>query len=441
MEHLSHLENQSILDSTVHSTGTTIEYPGNLKVYDYFNGCGSHPQFNHLKHPPEGYTFVTSPEVARPGKTLSTAWSAITFATRCLRHGVRPSAIFRFLRSRGLRWQKFMGGSRAPLMFFPSVPFHLNQHPWAIEIEDSTSLLYPFLKNGDTSQVSASDLRQFVPVFRALLESDQCRAVISHMKSTIDSLPILLGSQKIVSKLHHVPVGTDLPDWDRIVKVKSEKKTGPLILFSNSWHQHADGFFLRGGLTLLDAFTQIRQAFPASRLIIRSKLPDDLPEHYAELIARLGVEVIEEFLPQAEWETLRAQADYLIFPSARIHIVTLLEAMAYGMCVITTDGWGIGEYAKNRHNSVVVPSGQNASWIDWDTGLLRENYSKMLVPNPQLAKEIAQAFEKLEKNPETKQRLILQARTDVETVFSMTQWNSRLKTIFDGATKPQARPK
>ena len=43
-----------------------------------------------------------------------------------------------------------------------------------------------------------------------------------------------------------------------------------------------------------------------------------------------------------------------MLPSARIHIVSLLEAMAYGMTLITCNGWGVEEYVQNGYNAIIV---------------------------------------------------------------------------------------
>lgn len=430
-DHLSHVAGNSIQLKAQDHSGVPIEYPGDLEVYNYFGACGNHPQFNHLKNPPDGYYFVHSQKQARKFGLVRTLIYVLRFAYRCVRRGARLRHIYRFIRSRGLRWQRYMG-SQAESLFFPSVPFHLDQFAWTLEIEDTTSLLYPFVRNGQTGATPADQLNRIRPIFQELLESPNCRAIISHMKSTVDSLPVLFESPELAKKAFHIPVGIPIPDWNEVMAMKQNPaKKGPIILFSNSWHQHHGGFYVRGGLDVLTSFKAIRARYPSARLILRSQLPEKLPQEYHAMIRDLGVEVVDQFLESWEWHKLRAEADYFVFPSARIHIVSLLEAMAYGMCVITSNGWGIEEYASHGRNAIIVDGRKKVTWIDRELGLLREDYTHMFAPDVELSRRLSDAFNELESDPTKKERLIRQARRDVEEVFTLERWNAGLKRVFD----------
>ena len=39
--------------------------------------------------------------------------------------------------------------------------------------------------------------------------------------------------------------------------------------------------------------------------------------------------------------------DIYLLPSARIHVVSILQAMSYGLAVVASDGWGIEEYIEH----------------------------------------------------------------------------------------------
>ena len=69
------------------------------------------------------------------------------------------------------------------------------------------------------------------------------------------------------------------------------------------------GFFVRGGIDLLEAFRLIREEIPTARLVIRAKLPKNLPSRSRALLAELRVEVIDTFLSNENWERLKMEAD------------------------------------------------------------------------------------------------------------------------------------
>ncbi len=111
------------------------------------------------------------------------------------------------------------------------------------------------------------------PVLRALLEADSCRGILTHSSSTAKSLPRLFKSPELERKAHHIPYGRIAPD---ISRKKPIVEGGPVqLLFTNSWHQAAGSFYVRGGLDLLEAFVQLADRFPQIHLT--------LPQPYARV--------------------------------------------------------------------------------------------------------------------------------------------------------------
>jgi glycosyltransferase involved in cell wall biosynthesis len=81
-------------------------------------------------------------------------------------------------------------------------------------------------------------------------------------------------------------------------------------------------------------------------------------------------------------EDLFSRADIYVLPSARLHVVSILQAMAHGLAVVVSDGWGIDEYVDDGRNAVVVPGRYGkCSWMDGN-GMLRENYEPLLSADP-----------------------------------------------------------
>jgi glycosyltransferase involved in cell wall biosynthesis len=434
-----------------------VEFAGWMPVFERFGDCGRHPLFAHAATPPEGYRFVSSdPRQAPAGRwdrLRRACWKPLRAAGMMLHHafqhgfwrwsrtlldagrffwalvrkGYPLGDAARFVHSRHFGSQVML--PRSGLVFLTSVPFTYGQNPWAIEIEDSTTLFYPYLRNGETDSGDPRALSYFGMV-KELLESPRCRAIVTHVRSTAESLPTLFQSETIAKKVFHIPLGVELPR--RPVRQMRDETIN--LLFTNSWHQEAKSFYLRGGLDVLEAFAVLRERYPQLRLVLRSSLPD-LPRRYMRMLLRGDVQVLGNFLSARQMDALQRRTHIYLLPSARVHIVSLLQAMAYGQAVIASDGWGFAEHVEHGRNGLVVPGRHGkTSWLDERGGLLREDYRPMFRPDPVIVEGLVESVSRLVEDSKLRRRLGKQARADVAARHSVAQWNERLKAVFDQVT-------
>jgi glycosyltransferase involved in cell wall biosynthesis len=455
------------------AAATPVEFAGWLPVYVVSGNCGQHPQFAHTGEPPPGYRFTHSAPAPRPaswadrlrtrfcrfavavGKRLRTAFyvarvpvtfvlpaRGVTLAARwhvlaafvrlfavLLRRGCGLGAALRFLQTRHLQSQLLLG--KRDLVFLTSMPYTYGQNPWVIEIEDPTTLFYPLVQNGHTGPLSLRDSPYF-PAVKALLEDPACKAVVTHMRSTAELVPALFGSEAVRRKVVYAPLGVPLPArWQRH---DPEPPAAPVhLLFINSWCQVPENFFLRGGLEVLEAFDQLRRKYPQVRLTMRTALPL-LDDHYHRIVESGWVRVVNRFMSAEEMADLHAGSHVFLLPAARVHIVSLLQAMSYGLPVVGSDGWGMEEYLEDGRNGLVVRGRYGkASWADADAGMLRENYEETFTPDPAVVAGLVEAVSRLVEDRELRRRLGRQARRDVETRYTVGRWNEALAAAFDKA--------
>lgn len=447
----------------------TIEYGGWLPAFEKFGDCGNHPQFAHIDEPPQGvrfrnsglpwpYRLYTRPRYGsaesffsrtRPGRylfqlfetglalaiclftlrwgrVLSLAGATLRFVREFKQRGYGLRPILAFVLTRDLRSQLLAPGDST--VFLTSIPFTLGQFDWVVEIEDTTTLFFPFHLNGSVSNedIAASPYPAMV---RYLLELPSCRAVLTHMQGTFDSFEALFGSEIIRKKLYYVPLGikrTPFPE--------STPSATTTFLFWNSWHQKDGGFFLRGGIDVIHAFHRARSNGANIKLVIRSAIPDELPAETRALLDEPGIEVISTFLERQDWRALQAECDVLLLPSARIHVVSLLESLTSGRPVITSDGWGIDEYVDAGRTALVVPGrGGNVSWIDPDTGVLNEDYRSMYRVNEAYVVELARAMQTLAGDPALRERLVRAAARSVAERFDIESMNRKFGEVLQAA--------
>jgi glycosyltransferase involved in cell wall biosynthesis len=443
---------------------TPVEFLGWLPVFKRFGNCGAHPQFGHTETPPPGYKFVRTDRVTFPdepepptvpqrfaaavcalglslwvflatarrhgfARTLGTLSRFARFVVMLTRKTGRVTAALRFAHSRNFQSQ-VLAPRRAELVFLTSVPYTYGQRPWVIEVEDPTTLFFPFIPNGQSVGLDIRRSPYFAAV-KAMVEADSCRGIVTHMRSTAQLLATLFQSESVARKVTYAPLGVALPErWQR----HDGAGDGPIdLLFTNSWHQYSNGFFLRGGLDVLEAFDVLRRRYPQLRLTIRSRLPGLDPRYY-RILESGWVRVIDRFLPAQQMEAIQSESHIYLLPAARIHILSVLQAMSYGQAVVVSDGWGMDEYVEHGRNGLIVPGrAGKVSWADHETGFLRENYGPMYTRDKKVVDGLIEAVSLLVEDISLRRRIGRAARADVESRYTPTQWNAALKSAFDKA--------
>lgn len=454
-----------------------VEFAGWLPIFQAWGNCGRHPQFRHTADPPPGYHFTSSAPpprrvrprrrglallgnavcrlvaglwalvrpllaVVRPGGGCSlrgrlrvlAAVARLFVALR--RNGARLGPTLRFLQSRHFQSQLLLADYPG-LVFLTSMPYTYGQNPWVVEIEDPTTLFYPLVQNGHTCDLRVAD-SPYYPIVKTLLEADHCKGIVTHIRSTAELVRTLFRSETIGNKVFYQPLGVRLPErWQR-----HDDTDHINLLFVNSWCQVPTNFQLRGGLEVLEAFATLRERYPQLRLTLRTGLPG-LADHYRRILEAGWVRVIDRFLPAEEMDALLAESHVFLLPAARVHIVSLLQAMSYGLAVVASDGWGIEEYVRHDRNGLIVRGRYGkAAWADERAGLLREDYDRLLTPDPEVVRGLVEAVSLLVEDRRLRKRLGREARRDVETTYSLGRWNRGLQEVFDRALSagPGGRP-
>ncbi len=444
-------------------TVVSIEFAGWLPCFKFFGDCGRHPQFSHIETPPDGYQFIRSEPAAGPSATpgagakavksdwaggmlfralLAVARQAYRFGAakslrtladvvacyfRLRRAGCRITPVLQFLRTRHFASQILLP-ARPELLFLTSIPYTFGRRPWVIEIEDITTLFLPFYMNGCTSR---TPIRRspYLPIVKTMLESPSCRGIITHMRSTAESLPKLFRSDIVGAKTSYVPYGVTLPP------VAQTQTAGNRLnmLFTCSWHQIPESFYFRGGLDVIRAFETLHARYPHVRLTLRTRLPR-LKPRFLRVLEQCQVRVIDHYLSDEDMEQLMRSAHIFLLPAARIHVVSVLRAMAHGHVVVASDGWGFREYVEHNRNGMIVPGRYGkASWVDEENGLMREDHNRMLSSDRTVSDGLAATVSTLIEDHELRHRLGRQARRDAAARFNLENWNHGLKAALDKA--------
>ncbi|GEM_PF-3856710 len=393
-----------------------VDFAGYL-LDDLFAGAGSHPQFELLKDAPDGYEFRYAPgeknkvledEILSRIDDLSIdntvdsirgfpLWheSLVELRDRCLELGASLEDFKDFLCHRNISCQTQIE-SPERLLYIPTVPYSINLCPWVLEIEDSTTLFFPYLHNGATGKGVSFQQHKMFPIIKGLLGSSLCRGIITHVANTKDSLRLMFNSEVIDHKTRYIPLGQE-----SFIEEHDLRKTGnrTSVLFINSWNQSINNFKLRGGYEVLEGARLAHQQNPNIELHIRSSIPD-LHGQLAHYVNDENAVHQYGFLNKTEINELYRNTDILALPSVRLHVSSFMRSQAHGHAIIGSDGWGISEYIYPEAKCVTGYKGV-ASWFDETSGAIREEYASVIAktePDSTMSAQICQFLLELAEN-------------------------------------------
>jgi glycosyltransferase involved in cell wall biosynthesis len=354
-------------------------------------------------------------------------------------------ALTDFVLSRDLRSQAWVDSS-CDLAFFHTTPVLLNQMPYVIHFEAPTMLFFPAMLHGATAGVR---LRQ-TPIYayvRAMLESSQCRALFTNLAISADHVQSIFDSEAISRKTRYVAPGAYLTPREveqaaAGVARRADKQRVD-ILFTNSWHQAAGNFFLRGGLDLVLAFLAIEQQCPNLHLTLRSVWPPQLATHELARIVQqhARIRLLPDKLTDQQIMDLYLDADIFCLDAAGVHSLSVLRAMYCGAVCIVSDAPGYEEYVEHDQTGIVIEGRRAAVYSpDPETGWLRDDYASMYTVNPPHVERLARALKALYDHPEQRRRIGLSARERALQRNSFEGWKSGFETIVRAALAGGAAP-
>jgi L-malate glycosyltransferase len=136
---------------------------------------------------------------------------------------------------------------------------------------------------------------------------------------------------------------------------RARKKPQPNFLYLRALHS---GY---GPLTAIEALSIVREKYPEARMVMAGPDLDDGLSKCRALAVELGLERSITFLgrvPKARIPELGNECDIFLNPTFVDNTpVSVVEAMAMGMCVITTNVGGLPYLLQDGKTGLLVPAG------------------------------------------------------------------------------------
>jgi len=196
-----------------------------------------------------------------------------------------------------------------------------------------------------------------------------------------------------------------------------------------------DDFKYKGGPYLLKAYDNLRDSYNI-RLIIKARVPKEVKEEY---LFDSNILFIDRIVSKVEMDHIWGLGDIFVFPTHLTHNTVVIEAMSWGLPVITTySGSSFLKYISNINGSI-IPNSLNSPLLDSRTNLLvseTTNRTKILKEEIDLkvVDNLTREIEHLITNKEERYNIgktnLLECTTGK---FSVENRNKKLKEIFYAA--------
>lgn len=188
----------------------------------------------------------------------------------------------------------------------------------------------------------------FKSVLKMALESDRCKKIIPWTDASAKSLGYFIESEKIRKKIEVV-----YPAISYKKHIKKENMKKFIFLFV------AYNFFRKGGEEALKAFEIVSKTYKNAEFWIISNIDKKILNTKNEKVICFGLKEKEDIL-----KNYYPKADCFLYPSYNDSFgMVFLEAMSFGIPIITIDDFPTKEIVENGKNGFVI-DGYKKRWYD-----------------------------------------------------------------------------
>lgn len=374
-----------------------------------------HSAFRELvRHPPEGYEFVTAQRFwDKVTEQLTANHSIYSSVSGLMAKLVPPHLVISHL-------GKFNRKPQGSDLTFSCGHLVFRKEPWVIELEWVIQL----------TSFSMRSLEKHKRLIERVLASDYCKKIICMTELTKKTILWHLACDEFEHKLETVYRVVHPKDF-----VKKHNNDRIKLFFAGSANFPKEFEDEKGGKEVLEVFALLGQKYSNLELVIRS----DVPKNIKDRCAQAGnIRIIDEVIPWEELEQEFRTADIFLLPAHHTPSMAFLDAMSYELPVVTIDSWANSEIVEDGKTGFVVGQPDRFQLPVGD--FLPDRRATPVkrgtrVVNQQTVEELADKTSLLIENPELRRQMGKAGRWEVEQgKFSIMRRNEKLKRILDEAT-------
>ncbi len=360
-----------------------------------------------FSHPPPGYRFTTRTKLtnlaAEAIRAIGPARSFKRQLHRLLPLNLAASCCV-------TRFQRPPAG--ACLTYSESTVIFRNE-PWVLWLESAIQL----------AGFHHHNLRRFRGLLERALDSPNCRGILCHSHAALQSMLRHFAARGFAHKMEVMA-----PGWQVTPFRPQDSSRPPLRILFVGGSTMNFGFSFKGGRECLEAFAALRAIHPSATLTVRSDVEPELLRRYAGLP---GLRILDQPVSAEDLARLFRESDIYWYPAHSLMSVSMLEAMNYGLPVITTDYADNPEYVEDGRTGFVLPHRNDLPAFDSSESEVRRAIAS---PDARLVRSLVASTSCLIEQPALCRAMGRAARAALETRFSLEVKNRKLKHFLDRAT-------
>lgn len=274
----------------------------------------------------------------------------------------------------------------------------LNKKPWVADFEAAWQFWI-----GKSNRLSIESIKR-------ILLSKYCKKIMPWTYATKKQILKFFPNRKIEEKIEAVYPAVPLP------KIKKRVKKDFLgLLFIGRY------FYGKGGLITLEVFHRLLREYDNLKCFFISPVPKEIKANY--LHKNL---IFYELIPQEKlFKKIYPLCDIFVCPGFSDSFgFNFLEAMSFGLPVITVDGFARKEIIENGKTGFIVKKGEKIE------------VTKIGKNEKEIIHSLIKKVEKLIENPTLRKKISQNCIKEIKKgKFSIKRRNKKLKKIYEEALK------
>jgi len=292
--------------------------------------------------------------------------------------------------------------------------------PWVLDILDN-----PYSLAGYNYNLFIKNKEE---IEKKLLKPN-CKAIICANESSIELLKKHF-SNSFLKKVKLIRPAIIPPE--AIKEVRLNKKFQILFMGSTT---NPEDFYVKGGLETIRVFERLQKEYSDIKLIIRCAIPGEL---ISQIKNNPKIELIENRLSELELHNLYRNSSILLCPSHVYMLMSWLESMSYGLPIVALDTYAAKDYIQNNVNGFLITPSKNIPYMEpsYPVNIRSSKFMEEIKNiDPEVINNLNNAVKLLLKNPEVSDKISKNNLSLIRKRFSIEERNSKLKKIFDEATR------
>jgi len=216
--------------------------------------------------------------------------------------------------------------------------------PWIVDLEFASAL------------VGYGRLRPYRGFVERMLSSKHCRKIIPWTDAGARSLKLGLNSARLEEKIETVHLAVAPKQF---LKKEADEKVRLLFVGTGNEFNLLRSFELKGGREVLLAFGKLQEEYSNLELTVRSHIP----RIYGDFCAKRGIRNIASILSPSQLAIEFQRADIFLFPSHQTPGSVILDAMSYGLPVVTTNVWSNDEMVRDGETGLLIRASRHATYF------------------------------------------------------------------------------